>query len=125
MNENIFPEHPDLDTEYLNDTYGDDPETAIMMFQTYLEDLPANLKMLQESLANKDVESFRHHIHKQKPSYSYVGLTDVSESFHQLQVKCEKETDLDTYEPEIRRAITRIESSASIIRELLAQLQHS
>ena len=125
MSENIFSENPQLDTEYLNDTYGDDPETAIMMFETYLEDLPVNLQALEESFNNKDIETFRQLIHKQKPSYSYVGLTDVSASFHDLQAKCQEVSDFAVYHQEITQSITRIKSATPVIKETLAQLQQS
>ena len=123
MSENLFPDNPHLDTEYLNDTYGDDPETAIMMFEDYLGDLPLKLKVLEESYINKDIETFRELIHKQKASYSYVGLTDVSESFHDLETRCQQVSDLATYQQEIDQSLTRIKSATPVIKEMLFHLQ--
>jgi hypothetical protein len=121
MSENLFPDHLDLNTEYLNATYGDDPETAIMMFENYLEELPVNLKLLHDSFNKQDITSFRQVIHKQKPAFSYVGLTEITEKFHQLQTSCQQPEDLRKHKEEILQALSRIESSTPVIE---ATLQH-
>ena len=77
-----------MDAGYLDAAYGNDAETAAMVFDQFLQELPSQISLLEESLAARDVESFRHHIHKQKPGFSYVGLTDVTHKFHELQTKC-------------------------------------
>ena len=123
MSENLFPDNIDLDTEYLNSTYGDDPETAIMMFENYLEELPANLQLLQESFNQQDITAFRQLVHKQKPAFSYVGLTDVSETFHQLQTTCNQVDDLLTNKETILQSFARIQSATPVIRATLEQLK--
>jgi HPt (histidine-containing phosphotransfer) domain-containing protein len=123
MNENIFPDHLDLDTEFLNSTYSDDAETAAMMFENYLQELPENLKLLEDSYNNQDIQSFRQLIHKQKPSFSYVGLTDITDKFQQLQIKCQQVDDLLTYKEEIQYAFSRIRSSTPLIQSTLERLR--
>lgn len=123
MGQSIFNNFPGLDTDYLDAAYGDDAETAAMVFDQYLIDLPGNLELLEKDLADLDIENFRLHIHKQKPGYSYVGLTDITAKFHELQTKCLTKDDLRNSETEIRQAIQRIRSSADIIRTALVQLQ--
>ena len=123
MSEDLFPDHPELDTAYLNDTYSDDAETAVMMFENYLLELPENQKLLHDSYNNKDLPLFRQLIHKQKPSFSYVGLTGISDQFHQLQIKCLQVSDLDTYKEEIQTALSQIDSSTPVIEQTLEQLR--
>jgi HPt (histidine-containing phosphotransfer) domain-containing protein len=123
MNENLFSNLSDLDTEYLDAAYANDAETAALVFEQYLADLPANLEKIKESLTGKDIERFKHHIHKQKPGYSYVGLTDVTHTFQELQVKCVVIEDLNTYQSEIENVLTRINSSTHTIEKALHYLR--
>src|SRR6185295_305897 len=102
MNQSVFSNLRELDSNYLEDAYANDAETAAMVFEQYLEDLSANLQVIKDSLAARDVQGFRHHIHKQKPGYSYVGLTDVTQVFQDLQVKCLVTEDLQKYNGEIQ-----------------------
>jgi HPt (histidine-containing phosphotransfer) domain-containing protein len=123
MSEDLFRDHPDIDTDYLNSTYGDDPETAIMMFEKYLDELPATLQLLRDSFNNQDITIFRQVIHKQKPAFSYVGLTDVSEKFHQLQTSCNQAGDLPNHKEEILQTLARIESATPVIQATLEHLR--
>ena len=123
MSDSIFRNSKDLDTDYLEATYGNDAETAAIVFEQYLSDLSGNLEVLKEALRNNDVSSFQHHIHKQKPGYSYVGLTDITQKIQELQLKCNTLQDLANYRGEINSMIARIEASREIITETLARIQ--
>lgn len=123
MTDSLFQNSKDLDTDYLDATYGNDAETASMIFEQYLSDLSGNLDVLKNAISTGDVSSFQHHIHKQKPGYSYVGLTDITRQIQDLQLKCVSAQDMDTYRNEINSMISRIEASRSIISEVLAQIQ--
>ena len=124
MNESLFSNLVDLDRNYLEEAYANDAETAAMVFEQYLMDLPANVDVLKESLKNGDIERFRHHIHKQKPGYSYVGLTDVTRTFQELQMKCLTIQDMESYRSEIETALTRINSSIGLIEDALVHLRN-
>ncbi|HUQ66926.1 MAG TPA: hypothetical protein VM101_12265 [Flavitalea sp.] len=123
MNVSLFENVKELNADYLEAAYSDDAETAVMVFEQYLQDLPSNLLMLQESYGNKDLERFLHYVHKQKPGFSYVGLTDVTEKFHELQVKCHMKEDLDTYKMEIEEVLKRIKSSEELVRRTMKMLK--
>ena len=123
MSASLFENLTELNAEYLEASYANDAETAAIVFEQYLQDLPDNVSLLQESYGNKDVERFQHYMHKQKPSFSYVGLTDVTEKFHELQVKCQTQEDLDTYRNEIDAVLRRIRTTEPLIRKTLERLQ--
>ena len=123
MNQSLFSSLRELDANYLEDAYANDAETAALVFEQYLEGLSANLASIRESLNGKDINGFRQHIHKQKPGYSYVGLTDVTQKFQELQVKCVTTEDLQKYHGEIENVLTRINSSKSIIERALQYLR--
>ena len=123
MKESLFSDLVDLDTTYLEEAYANDAETAAMVFEQYLQDLQGNINLIVESLNGSDIERFRQHIHKQKPGFSYVGLTDVTRIFQDLQVKCVVIDDLQKYKPEIESVLTRINSSRGTIEKALDYLK--
>jgi HPt (histidine-containing phosphotransfer) domain-containing protein len=123
MSDSIFRNSQGLDTDYLEATYGNDAETATIVFEQYLSDLSGNLEVLKEAIRTKDVSGFQHHIHKQKPGYSYVGLTDITQKIQELQMKCNTEQDMANYRRDIDAMIARIEESRAIISETLSQIQ--
>ena len=123
MADSIFRNVKDLDKDYLDEAYADDAETAVVVFEQYLADLPGNLEVIKESVRNQDVSSFQHHIHKQKPSFSYVGLTDVTQKIQELQLRCKTPEDMKACKAEIDMMILRIESSKDIITRTLSDLQ--
>ncbi len=123
MSDSIFHNMKDLDTDFLDAAYANDAETALIIFEQYLVDLPGNLEALKQSIADQDVEHFQRHIHKQKPGFSYVGLTDVTQKIQELQVNCTTKADMLRYQDEIDVLLSRIESSKDIITNALTQLQ--
>ena len=122
MNASLFGRNPGLDVAFLNEAYANDAETAAYVFQMYLDELPTNLDLLNESLRNSDIERFRQLIHKQKPGYSYVGLTDITAKLEELQVKCTVSDDLRAYKEEINEVLSRIHASADLIERALNHL---
>ena len=123
MNENLFLNLTELDAAYLEAAYSNDAETAALVFEQYLADLPANLQLIRDSMNKKDIERFRQYIHKQKPGFSYVGLTDVTQKFQELQMKCVAMEDLQKYNSEIETVLTRINTSKGTIEQALTYLK--
>jgi len=123
MNENLFVNLTELDAAYLEAAYSNDAETAALVFEQYLADLPANLQLIRDSMNKKDIDRFRQYIHKQKPGFSYVGLTDVTQKFQELQLKCVAKEDLQKYNSEIETVLTRINSSTQLVQQALSYLK--
>ena len=119
----IFMNFSGLDTAYLDDAYGQDAETAAVIFEQYLLDLPANLAALKEKFHAGDAAGLRHHMHKQKPGFSYVGLTDVTEKLNTLEAQCQTAEDIKTQSALIQQVIDRIEATRPQIEKALQQLQ--
>jgi hypothetical protein len=120
--ERILFNNTSFDIDYLNDAYADDAETAASVFEQYLEDLPKNQQLLAQSYHDRDLNLFRQVIHKQKPGFSYVGLTDVTQKFQELLATCNTIEDMDRYKPEVEKVIERIDSTATAIRGMLTHL---
>ena len=123
MSESIFTNFPELDSAYLDDAYGSDAETAAIVFEQYLQDLPGNLNALKESLYAGDAAVVRQLLHKQKPGFSYVGLTDLTAEVQQLEAACQSPEDLKAIRGRVEQVLSRMEITRPVIEKALRQLQ--
>ncbi|HEU0064657.1 MAG TPA: Hpt domain-containing protein [Flavisolibacter sp.] len=123
MTKSIFADCPELDIAFLDETYADDAETASFLFQQFLDELPTNIELLHKSLRNHDISEFRKHLHKQKPAYSYVGLTYITKQIHELQSRCLVTLDLTIYLKEIEEVLKNISECASILERAIMRLE--
>lgn len=125
MSDSPFKNIDGLDSDYLDSAYSGDTETATLVFEQFLNELPSNTALIEESLAKQDIKAFLHHIHKQKPGFSYVGMTDVTQTFQELQGKCTTSDDLVKYSATIEKVMERIHSAPALLQKALARLQNS
>lgn len=124
MTESIFAGCPELDIAYLDDSYADDAESASLVFQQYLSDLPSNIINFEKCFRERDLTCFRKCMHQQKPSYTFVGLTEISYMIHELQVKCQTVDDLTACQAEIEDVFKKIRLSAHVIERACVLLQN-
>ena len=108
--------------EYLQTTYGHDIKSARAAYKQYLENFASNLSALEETFNNHDIYHFRQHISRLNPTFSTVGLTDVSIKFQYLYSKCVVAKDLILYESEVREVLARIKYSRAEIECILKRL---
>lgn len=79
-----------LNIEFLQSIYEDDVEHALMVFSQFLEMAPSLMKEIEVSYESGVVESFRQKIHKIKPVFSFVGLTELTAKAEILEKKCKE-----------------------------------
>lgn len=122
MEKNLFDTSV-LDTDFLRSVYEDDRETALVIFQQYLSDLPADILSIQDSFESGDREQFRQLIHKKKVVFSYVGLTDVTTRMGDLENRCAKTPDLSELKGDLALILNKINSSNESIQAVLKRLK--
>jgi HPt (histidine-containing phosphotransfer) domain-containing protein len=122
MGKNVF-QVSSLDSAFLDAVYENDRETALVIFQQYLQDLPSDLHAINHSFESGDREQFRGVIHKKKVAFSYVGLTDVTADLNELEKKCALQGDLSEYREELASVMNRINSSTEAVRKVLEGLE--
>lgn len=123
MSDNLFSRFPELDAAYLNDAYGQDAETAAMVFEQYLQDFPGNLQALKESFQAGDAAALRQRMHKQKPGFSYVGLTDITEKLNHLEATLKSPADIQANKGLIEQVLHRMEATKPAVEKALQELQ--
>ncbi len=77
-----------LDTEFLQSIYENDMEHALIVFSQFLQMTPPLMKEIEESYVSGSVEPFRQKVHKIKPVFSFVGLTQLTGKAEILEKKC-------------------------------------
>ncbi len=76
-----------LDSKHLQEMYGDDYDYARDMFFTFLTDIRPEIEMLTNELT--DLSALRKTLHKLKPTFGMVGLTDLQNQMEAMETACE------------------------------------
>ena len=95
MKSKIFEFDQRLDAGFLCSLYEDDIENAVMSFDFFLNKYLQHLKEIEEDFIAGDVKGFRQKVHKAKPTFSYVGLTEISAKAAAIESICDNEGDLN------------------------------
>lgn len=93
MEEN-YDNHP-LDLSYLVEMVGHDPEFMIEIFETFIEQTPFYVAELEDALYQQNWKKVADCAHKIKPTFTYVGRTDVREFVHSIERSARELVDLD------------------------------
>jgi HPt (histidine-containing phosphotransfer) domain-containing protein len=88
MNSNVFEYDERLDSAFLESIYDDDMEHAAISFEQFLNKYPVQIKEIEDCLAAADINLFRQKLHKIKPAFSYVGLTNITAKAEIIERMC-------------------------------------
>lgn len=77
-NSDGFTFNPKLDVAYLNKLYSADGQSALGLFQVFLDCMHEDWQLLQEAIQEKDWKRLKGLVHKLKPNFSMVGLTRLT-----------------------------------------------
>ncbi len=79
-----------LDTEFLQALYIDDFLYAEEVFGNFLRQTETEIKNLDDLATKGDVTKFRAQLHKIKPTFSLVGLSNLTHESEKLLTVCDK-----------------------------------
>ncbi len=68
--------HTELDVDFLQEAYGNDFESALELFEIFIETVPEQMSRL--SIQNETSDNY-HILHKVHPTFKMVGLSDLSD----------------------------------------------
>jgi PAS domain S-box-containing protein len=83
-----------LDHARLKQLYGDDNEYAADMIQTFLDDVLPDFSVMDEFIAQKDLDGLAQHAHKLKPTLGMVGLSEMEILMNEIDKKAKEEKDI-------------------------------
>ena len=75
-----------LDIGFLKEVYEGDMEYAADIFEIFLDTFDEEYGKLKTSIQSEDCLAIRAQAHKMKPTFSMVGLTDITELFKALEI---------------------------------------
>lgn len=80
-----------LDVAFLKEVYDGDMEYAADIFEIFLETFDEEYGKLKALIASQQCQDIRACAHKLKPTFSMVGLTDLTEHFKALETAASNE----------------------------------
>ncbi len=84
-------ENQPLDLSYLKEMVGNDPVFMIEIFDTFIEQTPIYLADLENALTDENWLKVGNCAHKIKPTFSYIGRSDVKDFMQMLEDKAKKQ----------------------------------
>lgn len=112
-----FQFHPRLDAEALQGLYDSDLEYARDMFEVFLQNTHPELAVLEAAFQAGDLNAFARQVHKIKPTFAMVGLSDLEELLQQL------ETAAKTQDPDITAIAARYDTLKAYLPNALAAVE--
>jgi len=112
-----------IDRAFLFSLYGKDKDCLLDVFRSALQQLSAELPVLQKHKEQKDIVNLKRSVRKIKPLFGFVGLTKMQSECHEFEEKCEKVEDHNKLEPEYEQFISQVQESTSIIENEITNLK--
>ena len=112
-----------LDNELLYELYESDYESTLQAFQIFLEELETNIKDLEQAYQQQNISAFQKIVHRCKPVFSYVGLSELNGIFQRLEDQCNTITNLEQLTPKFTELVPVIRSTSSTIENEKGRLE--
>ncbi len=74
-----------LDVVQLNNLYQNDYDYALEMFELFIEHSIPNFKKIESSIQDKNWDKVKKEIHKLKPNFTMVGLTELRSKIEKME----------------------------------------
>jgi HPt (histidine-containing phosphotransfer) domain-containing protein len=112
-----------LDNELLYELYESDYESTLQAFQIFLDELETNIKDLEHAYQQQNISAFQKIVHRCKPVFSYVGLSELNGIFQRMEDQCNTITDLGQLTPKFSELVPHIRSTSSTIENEKRRLE--
>jgi HPt (histidine-containing phosphotransfer) domain-containing protein len=85
-----------LDIEYLESIYEGDKDYAAVVFEQFMLSYPEQLAAIEDSFAKRDILAYKGNIHKIKATFSFVGLSKLTDLAEIIEKNCGENYDDNT-----------------------------
>ena len=120
---NTFVFNPAFDVNYLNSLYGDDFVYFQEVLNTVLNDYQSLTDNIDYSFTSGNLTSLRSAVHKIKPVFGFVGLTQVQHLCQEFEQRCTSASAPDQLSGEFESLKNRISQSKQLIEEEKKKLE--
>lgn len=122
---NGFAFPSELDLEHLGFLYNGDLHYAEEMFGLFLDYTLIEFEKLHALLNEEKLTDFQKLVHKLKPNFSIVGLTNIENQLAQLEQSTAKKLTLNELKIQFAAITKNIQKHEPIIKATLTKIQHS
>ena len=120
---NAFVFNTEIDADYLNSLYGDDYNYLQEVFNTVLEEYVALTDNIEFSYSSGNLTALKAAVHKIKPVFGFVGLTEVQQLCQHFEKICANASSADQLSGEFETLKNKIHQSKLIIEEEKKKLE--
>jgi HPt (histidine-containing phosphotransfer) domain-containing protein len=106
-----------LDTRFLYSIYEGDTEHAAIVFENFLKTSPNQITDIKQTYTTGNVEEFRRKMHKVKPIFSFVGLTNLTIKAEIIEKTCLKISELENVNELFVEFLDELEDFLPIVKE--------
>ena len=85
-----------LNSDYLFSLYADDYSYIEEVFAVTLQHFDEDADAIQDAYAAGNIADLKKGVHKMKPAFGFVGLTDIQNTCAAFEEACGKATDVDS-----------------------------
>lgn len=113
----------ELDQPFLQSLYGDDLEYAREVFEGFLSETKTEFEEIKKDYRQNDLKKMRQRLHKIKPTFSFVGLTPLTEKTEKMIIACDASSGTGQIEPGCSALFKEIENSFPLIENELSRMK--
>ncbi len=123
LNHSHFEFHPDLDSQYLHKLYRGNLAYALDMFELFQESIDEGLKGLLTGYTFHDRRKIGFWLHKLRPCYAMVGLTNLFEIARELEEEKVEVMDMGPLCEEIKALFNLSQQSKQLIDQEVLRMR--
>ena len=113
-----------LDQPFLESLYGDDFQYAQEVFEGFLATTKTEFESIKNDYRQNDVKNMRQKLHKIKPTFSFVGLTVLTEKTETIIAACDASSTTKEIETGCSALFKEIEDSFLLIESELTRMRN-
>jgi hypothetical protein len=114
-----------LDQTFLESLYGGDLQYARDVFEGFLSDTKNEFEKIKNDYQQNSLENMRQKLHKIRPTFSFVGLTALTEKTETIIGACDASSNTTEIEPGCSELFRDIEESFRLVaNELIRMKDH-
>jgi len=120
---NAFVFNPEFDVNYLNSLYGEDYVYLQEVLDTVLHDYQSLTDNIDYNFSSGNLTALRSAVHKIKPVFGFVGLTQVQQLCQEFEQICSSVSTCDQLAGDYESLKNKISQSKQLIEEEKKKLE--
>lgn len=114
--------NPLINSQHLEEIYGDDISIVQFMFESFLEDIVPTWEKILDAINTKDFKKVSDMTHQIKPFFSMVGLPFLHPKIQELELYAKEMPDFETLLSKYQSLSIDVEQAHLVIEEELKKM---